>query len=118
MKILVNQNIRRLFIGILFCVTVFIVIGAVLIQLSPSRAALYLFLLALCIMLIIVLLCIDYFKVQNALLENATAEITDYFSGNQDARITCDDEGELYCLFHAVNNLVAVLNARAESEQK
>ena len=33
-----------------------------------------------------------------------------------DARIECDDEGEMYRLFHSVNTLVSVLNAHIENE--
>ncbi len=34
----------------------------------------------------------------------------------EDARIECDDEGEMYRLFHSVNTLVSVLNAHIENE--
>lgn len=33
-------------------------------------------------------------------------------------RIECNDEGELYRLFHEVNSLVSILNAHAENEEK
>lgn len=32
------------------------------------------------------------------------------------ARIDCDDEGEMYRLFHSINSLAAVLNAHAANE--
>ena len=38
-------------------------------------------------------------------------------SSNKDVTIECNDEGELYRLFHEVNSLVAVLNAHAENEK-
>lgn len=37
---------------------------------------------------------------------------------NREARIACDEEGELYRLFHEVNTLVAILNANAENERR
>ena len=49
-------------------------------------------------------------------METAVTEIDEYLTGNTDARIECDDEGEMYRLFHSVNTLVAVLNAHMESE--
>lgn len=49
-------------------------------------------------------------------MENAVAEIDDYLIGDTDARIECDDEGEMYKLFHSVNTLVSVLNAHIENE--
>lgn len=49
-------------------------------------------------------------------METAVAEIDDYLIGDTDARIECDDEGEMYRLFHSVNTLVSVLNAHIENE--
>ena len=49
-------------------------------------------------------------------LESAISAIRDYISGDRDARIECDDEGELYRLFQEVNSLVSILNAHAENE--
>ena len=40
-------------------------------------------------------------------MESAIAQITEYISGNKDVTIECNDEGELYRLFHEVNSLVA-----------
>ena len=50
-------------------------------------------------------------------MESAIAQITEYISGNKDVTIECNDEGELYRLFHEVNSLVAILNAHAENEK-
>ncbi|MFV0413511.1 MAG: sensor histidine kinase, partial [Oscillospiraceae bacterium] len=55
---------------------------------------------------------------QHTKMENATAQIQEYIAGNQNARIECDEEGELYRLFHEVNSLVSILNAHAENEGK
>ncbi len=57
-----------------------------------------------------------YFRKQDQIIENAVTQIREYLSGNQDARIDCDEEGELYRLFHEVNSLAAILNAHAENE--
>jgi signal transduction histidine kinase len=51
-------------------------------------------------------------------MENAVMQITEYISGNREARIPCDEEGKLYRLFHEVNSLAAILNANAENERK
>ena len=50
------------------------------------------------------------------IIEGAAAQITDYIGGDQNARIQCDEEGELYRLFHEVNSLVSILNAHVENE--
>lgn len=47
-----------------------------------------------------------YFRDQNKIMEDAVSQIKDYISGDRNARIECDDEGELYRLFHEVNSLV------------
>lgn len=56
------------------------------------------------------------FQKQNQVLEQAVSQINAYLDGNHNARIECDDEGELYRLFHTVNSLAAVLNAHADNE--
>jgi hypothetical protein len=66
----------------------------------------------------ILLLCYGYFREQQKVMENAISQITEYISGNKDVTIECNDEGELYRLFHEVNSLVAILNAHAENEKK
>lgn len=62
--------------------------------------------------------CYGYFKEQNEIMENAVAQITEYISGNREMRIECDEEGEMYRLFHEVNSLAAILNANVENERK
>ena len=49
-------------------------------------------------------------------MEQAVAQINAYLAGDVNARIECDNEGELYRLFHSVNSLAAVLNAHADNE--
>lgn len=49
-------------------------------------------------------------------MNEAIAQIREYIAGDQNARIECDDEGDLYRLFHEVNSLVTILNAHAENE--
>lgn len=49
-------------------------------------------------------------------MEQAVSQIHAYLDGDRNARIECDDEGELYRLFHSVNSLAAVLNAHADNE--
>lgn len=65
----------------------------------------------------ILLFCYGYFKEQHKIMENAISQITEYISGNKEVTIECNDEGELYRLFHEVNSLVAILNAHAENEK-
>lgn len=64
------------------------------------------------------LLLFRYFTEQNEIMENAVLQVKEYISGNQNARIACENEGELYRLFHEVNTLVSILSAHAENEAK
>lgn len=118
MKILANRKIKSLFGKIILCILVFTLISAALIGFEAEMAAGFILAASLCMVLAIVLLCCRYFVEQNRIMEDATAQITEYISGNQNARIACNDEGELYRLFHEVNTLAAILNAHAENELK
>ena len=62
------------------------------------------------------MVCFRYFGRQDRLMEQAVSRIDAYLAGDLTARIECDEEGELYRLFHAVNSLAAVLNAHADRE--
>ena len=60
--------------------------------------------------------CNWYFRDQSKTMNEAIEQIREYIAGNRNARIECDDEGDLYRLFHEVNSLVTILNAHAENE--
>jgi len=66
----------------------------------------------------ILIFCYGYFKEQNKIMETAVSQITEYISGNHEARIDCDEEGEVYRLLHEVNSLVVILNAHIEQERR
>lgn len=118
MKILANRKIKALFCRILACILVFALISALFLGFGLHDAALYILLCALAMGIVILIVCYGYFKDQNRIMEDAVKQITEYISGNREARIACDEEGELYRLFHEVNSLVAILNANAENERR
>jgi signal transduction histidine kinase len=115
-KILVNKKIKKLFCLVLLLIIIFILISTVIIGLKLENAALCILVTSLCMSIFKLAIGYCYFKEQNTIMENAVMQITDYISGNQNARIECDEEGELYRLFHEVNSLVSILNAHAENE--
>ena len=118
MKILANRKIKALFYKILLYVMGFSLFFIVFIQLGIAQAALYIGGGAMGMGGLIILSCYGYFKEQNEIMENAAEQIREYIFGNKDARIECNDEGELYRLFHEVNSLVSILNAHIENEGK
>ena len=118
MKILANRKIKALFCKIVACILVFALISVSFIVFGVHDAALYILLCALAMDIVILIACYGYFKNQNRIMEDAVEQITEYISGNREARIACAEEGELYRLFHEVNSLVAILNANAENERR
>ena len=116
MRIFTNKNIKALFIGMslfLFCNTI---LSQVILWRFHGNCQLALFILSLFMGCGILFLCLCYFHKQHKIMETAVAEIDDYLIGDTDAHIECDDEGEMYKLFHSVNTLVSVLNAHIENE--
>lgn len=118
MKIMTDKITKALFIAILSFISVFVIISAVLICFEFENADIYIFICSLCMGLLILMACYIYLKVQNKIIANASAKITQYISGNQNVRIECDEEGELNKLFHKINSLASTLNAHAENELK
>ena len=117
MKILANRKIKFLFCSILSCILAFVLISTVLVTLNVKNTVYYILFCGVCMGAAIMLFCYGYFKEQHKIMENAISQITEYISGNKDVTIECNDEGELYRLFHEVNSLVAILNAHAENEK-
>ena len=117
MKIFVNRKIKRLFHGILLCVLFFTLIAVLLMEFEVRNAAVYTIVCFLLMSAAILVICYWYFREQHKIMEHAILQITEYISGNKDVTIECNDEGELYRLFHEVNSLVAILNAHAENEK-
>ena len=117
MKIFVNRKIKRLFSGILLCVLFFTFISVLLMGFEVRNAAVYTIVCFLLMSAAILVICYGYFREQHKIMEHAIIQITEYISGNKEVTIECNDEGELYRLFHEVNSLVAILNAHAENEK-
>lgn len=118
MKILINKEIKSLFCIILICVLVCTLISALLIIFEMKNAAIYIFICTLFTFAAIFAALFKYFNEQNKIIERAETQVTEYISGNKEARIECDNEGELYKLFHKVNSLVSILNAHLDNELK
>lgn len=116
MKIFANKEIKKLS----FAVSVIWVASLLLTQgflwLFYQRFSLFLLLVFVLAGGAILAVGCSYFKKQNQVMEQAVSQIHAYLDGNHNARIECDDEGELYRLFHTVNSLAAVLNAHADNE--
>lgn len=51
-------------------------------------------------------------------MEEAAAKVQAFLDGDTDVRIACDEEGEIYRLFHVVNTLAAGLNAQLSKKNQ
>lgn len=118
MRIFANQETKGFILILTSVMTAFIFLSQgieVLLHQSVSLPLLLLSILAGCGILAG---SIWYFRRQDKIIEAAVAQVDAFLSGDADARIPCDQEGELYRLFHAVNTLSAVLNAHAANENR
>ena len=116
MKIFVNKDIKHLFLAISVILAIFLFLAEGSVWLLCQEFSFVLLLLFLLTVGAVWAVCFRYFSRQNRIMERAVSQIGDYLDGDVDARIECDDEGELYRLFHSVNSLAAVLNAHAAKE--
>lgn len=118
MKILINRKIKLFFCWELLFITVYTLLSTAFIGLKTGNAASYILAASLCMSISLLVTAYLYFREQNKIMEDAVTQIRAYISGNQNARIECNNEGELYRLFHEVNSLVSILNAHAENAGK
>ena len=116
MKIFVNKEIKKLFLAVSVIWVASLLLTQGFLWLCYQRFSLFLLLVFVLAGGAILAVGCSYFKKQNQVLEQAVSQINAYLDGNHNARIECDDEGELYRLFHTVNSLAAVLNAHADNE--
>lgn len=116
MKIFANQSIKHLFLALSCIWTGTLLLSETILWLSCRRFSLSLLVLFLAAAGGMWAVCFFYFRKQNCVMEEAASSIQAFLDGNTNARIACDEEGELYRLFHCVNSLTAVLNAHADNQ--
>ena len=116
MKIFANKEIKKLFLAVSVIWVASLLLTQGFLWLCYQRFSLFLLLVFVLAGGAILAVGCSYFKKQNQVMEQAVSQIKAYLDGDHNARIECDDEGELYRLFHTVNSLAAVLNAHADNE--
>lgn len=120
MKILANRDIKQLFCRIAgICLFFWLLTEGIVwhvchqIRLIGGIAVLFALMFGL-----IARTCWAYFSRQNRLMEEAAAKVQAFLDGDTDVRIACDEEGEIYRLFHVVNTLAAGLNAQLSKKNQ
>lgn len=116
MKIFADQTIKHFFFAVAGLLAGFVLLSQGIIWIWYEEISLPLLLLTLLLAGGLLTLCFLYFRRQYNIMETAINQINAYLDGDTNARIDCDEEGELYRLFHSVNTLAAVLNAHADNE--
>ena len=118
MKILASRTIKRLFLCVASVDGGFIVLTFLCMNLQVKNALVYVMIAAICMMAAVFVFLYLYFREQNKIMEDAISRVRDYISGDRDVRLECNEEGELYRLFHEVNSLASILNAHGENEER
>ena len=116
MKIFANKEIKKLFLAVSVIWVASLLLTQGFLWLCYQRFSLFLLLVFVLAGGAILAVGCSYFKKQNQVMEQAVSQLQAYLDGDHNARIECDEEGELYRLFHAVNSMAAVLNAHADNE--
>lgn len=116
MKIFVNKEIKKLFLAVSVIWVASLLLTQGFLWLCYQRFSLFLLLVFVLAGGAILAVGCSYFKKQNQVMEQAVSQLQAYLDGDHNARIECDEEGELYRLFHTVNSMAAVLNAHADNE--
>lgn len=116
MKIFANKEIKKLFLAVSVIWAASFLLTQGFLWLCNQQLSMFLLLVSVLAGASILTVCCFYFRKQNQTMEQAVSQINAYLDGNRNARIECDNEGELYRLFHSVNSLAAVLNAHADNE--
>lgn len=116
MKIFANKEIKKLFLAVSVIWVVSLLLTQGFLWLCYQRFSLFLLLVFVLTGGAILAVGCSYFKKQNQVMEQAVSQLQAYLDGDHNARIECDEEGELYRLFHTVNSMAAVLNAHADNE--
>lgn len=116
MKIIDNKQNKTFFCTMLVLIAFFSLFSFILLYLKLPDTGMYIFIAALCMSFVFLGGWLCYCRAQNKIIEDAASKIKAYTTGDRNVRIECENEGELYKLFHEVNSLVAILNAHAENE--
>ena len=116
MKIFTNKEIKKLFLAVSVIWAASLLLTQGFLWLCYQRFSLFLLLVFVLAGGAILAVGNAYFKKQNQVMEQAVSQLHAYLDGDHNARIECDEEGELYRLFHTVNSMAAVLNTHADNE--
>lgn len=88
------------------------------VQTYRNQAMLSIFLLLVFVFGAIYLSLFLYLRRQHKAFSNAENTIRQFLDGNTTSRIECSQAGDWYSLFHAINEMAAILSAHAENQRQ
>ena len=100
MRIFENKKIRKLFFRVLLIMVVFYAAIFLTVWHNTNYIVFFLTLFFLLMPLAVFAVMYLFFKEQDNIIEQAVSKIKAFISGDKTARIICEEEGELYRLFH------------------
>lgn len=118
MRVLTNQRVKILFLRMVLCILAFSAVTGLVSFLDLGKGIWLYPMMLLGMGAAMLAVCYRYFREQDRILRDAVAKIRAYIAGERDVRIVCNEEGEIYRLFHEVNSLAAILDAKAVNEQE
>lgn len=116
MRIMTNRNIRKLFITTGIAILAAFAAGELYSCFSKAGFSLPFMLITLLPGAGVHMLLSDYFRTQDKDLEAAAEGVKAFLAGDRSARLHCDEDGEMYRLFHEINTMASVLAAQNERE--
>ena len=88
------------------------------VQTYRNQTMLYVFLLLAFLFGAICLSLFLYLRRQHKAFSSAENTIRQFLDGNTQSRIECSQAGDWYSLFHAINEMAAILSANAENQRQ
>lgn len=118
MKLLENRDIAKLFLWLGGCLIGCPLLSIGLVVSGIGNTVVVIGCFSLIMSIAVFACCYQYLKKQNQKIEAAAEQIRDFLNGQKGSYLTCDEEGELYRLFHEINSLVDILNAHIEHKER
>lgn len=109
---------KKFFAELICCTMVFPALAALLLFRFPQNALLVLLASSFCVAAAVVASCWRYLRMRDQKLEDAASRVAEYILDRRRGGIECNEEGAMYRLFHEVNSLVTIADARADSERR
>lgn len=117
MQVLANKSNRKLIYVLVIGLIVFTILIQAILKILFGSFSLIVFLLCICLAVLVVYFTYRYLKEQSNLINAAINQTTHFLAGESETGIESNEEGEIYCLFQAINNLEVVLSAKNTREK-